>query len=87
MTVQELVRAIQKFSGDNERSNSVENRWLCKALQPALDMLCEVGNCNLGPKNRAAVNAFRASEIEGELERKRRDIDALERDLQKVRAA
>lgn len=87
MTVQELVRAIQKFSSDNERSNVVENRWLTHALAPAIEMLCEVGNSRLGPENRAAVNAFRAAEIERELERKRKDIEALERDLKRVRAA
>lgn len=33
------------------------------------------------------MNAFRAVEIEAEIERKRKDMEALERDLKKVRAA
>ncbi len=86
-TVHDLIRMIQNFSSDNERSNSVQNRWLCQALQPAYDMLVQVGNGKLRDETLAAVNAFRASEIEKELERKRRDIEALERDLKNVRAA
>ena len=87
MTVQELIRSLQRFKSDAGRSSSVESRWLCAIIQPALDAAVEVGNCRLSEENRKDVNAFRAVEIEGELERKRRDIDALERDLKKVRAA
>jgi hypothetical protein len=41
----------------------------------------------LSEENRKDVNAFRAVELEKEIERKRRDMEALERDLKKVRAA
>lgn len=85
MTVQELVRHIQRFQGDCAHSRSVEERWLCTFLQPALDAACEVGDAHLNPENRASANAFRAAEIEKELDRKRRDIEALERDLKKAR--
>ena len=87
MTVQELIRHMQRFQSDAGHSSRVEERWLCTVLQPALDAACEVGNCRLGPENTKDVNTFRAVELEKELERKRRDIDALERDLKKVRAA
>lgn len=87
MTINELIRTIQRFQNDAARSSSMESRWLCTVLQPALDAACEVGNSRLCEENRKDVNAFRAVEIEKELERKRRDIDALERDLKKVRAA
>lgn len=87
MTVQELIRHLQRFQDDAGRSSSVESRWLCTVLQPVLDAACEVGNARLGPENRKDVNAFRAVELEKEIERKRKDMEALERDLKKVRAA
>lgn len=87
MTVNELIRHMQKFQGDCTHSSSVEIRWLCEAIQSALDAACQVGNCRLSEENRKDVNAFRACEIEAELVRKRKDVEALERDLKKVRAA
>lgn len=87
MTVQALIHAIQTFSSDNERSNVVQNRWLCRFLQPLHDALCEVGNNKLSEENRKDMNAFRAVELEAEIERKRKDMEELERDLKKVRAA
>lgn len=87
MTVNELIRSIQRFQSDAGRSSSVESRWLCTVLQPALDAACEIGNCRLSYENRKDVNAFRAVELEAEIERKRKDMEALERDLKKVRAA
>lgn len=87
MTIQELVRSLQRFQSDAGRSSSVESRWLCTVIQPALDAACEVGNCRLSEEDRKDVNAFRAVELEAEIERKRKDMEALERDLKKVRAA
>ena len=87
MTVTDLVRAIQRFQSDAGRSNAVESRWLCTVLQPALDAACEINSCHLSEENRKDVNAFRAVELEAEIERKRKDMEALERDLKKVRAA
>lgn len=86
-TVQELVRVLQKFVSDNESSRSVENRWLCAVLKPFYESACEVGNIRLSEENRKDVNAFRAVELEKEIDRKRKDMEALERDLKKVRAA
>ncbi|OAF05490.1 hypothetical protein AYJ54_00865 [Bradyrhizobium centrolobii] len=87
MTTHELIRHLQRYQGDKSHSSSVDERWLATAIQSALDMACEVCNSKLCPESRKAVNEFRAAEIEKELDRKRRDIDALERDLKKVRAA
>lgn len=87
MTVTDLIRSLQRFQSDAGRSSSVESRWLSAILQPALDAACEVGNCRLCPENKKDVNAFRAVEPEAEIERKRKDMEALERDLKKVRAA
>lgn len=87
MSVQELILSLQRFQSDAGRSGSVESRWLAAILQPTLDAACEVGNCRLGPENRKDCNAFRAVELEAEIERKRKDMEALERDLKKVRAA
>jgi hypothetical protein len=87
MTTHEFIAALQRFQHDAEHCNAVEVRWLGKALQPTLDAACEVGNSRLGPENRKAVNDFRAAELEKEIDRKRRDMEILERDLKKVRAA
>jgi hypothetical protein len=87
MSVHDLIRSLQRFQSDAGRSISVESRWLCTVIQPALEAACEVGNCRLGEENRKDVNAFRAVELENEIERKRKDMEALERDLKKVRAA
>lgn len=87
MTLHDLIHALQRFQSDAGRSSSVESRWLCTVIQPALDAACEVGNGRLSEENRKDVNAFRAVELEAEIERKRKDMDELERDLKKVRAA
>lgn len=39
----------------------------------------------LGPGAKAQVNAFRAAEIEKELQDKRRQMEVLERDLKKLK--
>jgi len=87
MTTNELIRALQRFQDEAAHSGSVEIRWLCAVIQPALDAACEVGNSRLGPENRKGVNEFRAAELEREIERKRKDTELLERELKKVRAA
>lgn len=87
MTVNDLIRQLQRYQSDGARSGGLSGRWLAERIQPLLDAACEVGNGRLSPENQKSMNDFRAAEIEQELERKRRDIDALERDLKKVRAA
>lgn len=87
MTVLALVHALQKFQSDAGRSSDVESRWLAAILQPTLDAACEVGNRRLSEENRKDCNAFRAVELEKEIERQRKNMETLERDLKKVRAA
>jgi hypothetical protein len=87
MSTQELIRHIQRYQSDSAHARSVEVRWLCTILQPALDAACEVGNSRLSEQNRKDLNAFRAVELEKQIETKRKDMEALERDLKKVRAA
>ena len=86
MTVQELIRHLQRFQSDAGHGGPA-SRWLAAILQPVLDVACEVGNSRLSTENQKDMNAFRAVEIEAEMERKRRDLELLERDLKKVRAA
>jgi hypothetical protein len=85
MTVNELIRSLQRFQSDAGHGG-LASRWLAAILQPVLDAACEVGNSRLSTENQKDINAFRAVEIEKELERKRKDIDVLERDLKKMRA-
>jgi hypothetical protein len=87
MTLQDLIRALQRYQGDGVRSGGLSGRWIAARLQPLLDLAYEVSNSRLSPENQKEMNAFRAAEIEQEIERKRKDVEALERDLKKVRAA
>lgn len=87
ITTHELIRVLQRYQSDKVRSSSVEERWLCTQIDVALKSACEVGNSRLSEENRKDVNAFRAVELERQIEQKRRDAEALERELKKVRAA
>lgn len=87
MTVNELIRHLQRYQSDGIRSGGLHGRWLAERIQPLLDTACEVANSRLSPENQKAINAFRAAELEQEIERKRKDVEALERDLKKFRAA
>lgn len=87
ITTHELISTLQRYQSDKARSSTVEERWLCTVLDAALTAACEVGNCRLSEENRKDVNAFRAVELEREIERQRKATENLERELKKVRAA
>lgn len=86
MSINDLIRVLQRFQSDATH-NGLAGRWLGAILQPVLDAACQVGNSRLSEENQKGMNAFRAVELDAEIERKRKDIAALERDLKKVRAA
>ena len=88
MDLFQLCAALERFIADNDTGGDLENRWLAShLLLTALPVAREVRNSNVGPEAREQINAFRAAEIENEMDRKRRELDALERDLKKVKAA
>jgi hypothetical protein len=87
MTMHDLIRALQRYQSDGPRSGGLHGRWIAARIQPLLDIACEAMNSRLSPENQKDINAFRAAELEQEIERKRKDMEALERDLKKVRAA
>jgi hypothetical protein len=86
-TAYDLCNALDLYISCNEHGRSLEDRWLCDELQPFREMARVVRNNKLGPEHRAKVNAFRALEIEDEIQKKRHDLESLERDLKKVKAA
>lgn len=82
MSPQDLYHSMRRFIDDNQHSRSVDHRWLSKHIgESILEDVAEVGNGKLPPITREKVNAFRAKEIAAEIERKRREMDVLERDL------
>lgn len=88
MSAFDLVTELERFISDNDRrSRDLEDRWLADELKKVLPIAREVRNNNLGPENRAKANAFRALEIEEELRAKQSEIERLERDLKKLKAA
>ncbi|MGX9443906.1 hypothetical protein ACWX0K_15190 [Nitrobacteraceae bacterium UC4446_H13] len=87
MTPHQLAAHISRYVDDNERHHDVKHRWLSDYLQSALIVVRAVGNANLDPGQRAEVNAFRAKELQAQIETKNRDIASLERELAKVRGS
>lgn len=85
MSLANLIDTLDRFISDNSHSRDVEERWLCAVLASTLQLTREARS-RLGPENKAKVNAFRADEIEKELQAKRRETEILERDLVKLRA-
>lgn len=86
MTPRMLYDYMDRFASDNERSNDVDTRWLATKVNEFKPAVSRVMNSRLEPDERAAVNTFRAGEIELELENRRRDVNKLERVLQQLRA-
>jgi predicted RNA-binding protein with EMAP domain len=86
-TTHELYHAVEKFISDHRGSRDLDERWLADVLKSILPLISEVRNSRLSPDNRAAVHSFRALEIEEALQTKRREMEILERDLKKIKAA
>lgn len=84
LTLATLIDTLDRFISDNSHSRDVEERWLCSVLAPTLQLTREASS-RLGPENKAKVNEFRATEIEKELQAKRRETEILERDLTALR--
>lgn len=87
ITPYDLCTLLERFINGNSHSGDVENRWLASEMKPALEIARQVRNCRLEPENRAKVTAFRAAEIEAEIEKKRREMENLERDLKQLKVA
>jgi hypothetical protein len=87
MTPHQLAATIRTFIDDNERHHDVRLRWLSDQVNSWLRTIIDVGNGNLGPEQRAEVNAFRAEELQEQIDAKTRDIASLERELSKTKAA
>lgn len=85
MNVRQLYDHLSRFEGDNDHSNDVDCRWLASVVKAWMPLVAEVMNSRLGPEAHNQVNAFRAAEVEKELERKRREVDVLERDLKTLK--
>ena len=82
----DLIYALDNFITDNKASRDEATRWLTGEMELPLQLARQLRS-GLGPENQAKVNEFRAREIEAEIERKRRDTQALEQELKKLRAA
>jgi hypothetical protein len=87
MNVRQLYDHMTRFAQDNNHSNDVDTRWLATKVEAFAPTVASVMNSRLGPEDRASVNAFRANEIEVEVEKKRRELDVLERSLKQIKAA
>lgn len=88
MTPFQLCEALDQFVADNDHGGDLDDRWLANYVrQTTLPVAREIRNNNIGPETREQINAFRAAEIESEMDRKRRELESLERDLKRVKAA
>lgn len=86
-TIRDLIDTTRKYMDDNRSSRDVNERWLADYLIPVWKVMAEVGNNRLGDTNKSCVQAFRAAELEAEIDKKRQETEGLERELKKVRAA
>lgn len=86
ISLSDLIYTLDKFISDNKGSCDEAIRWFADEMVAALDLSRQLRS-GLGPELKAKVNAFRAAELEAEIERKRKDTEALERELKKLRAA
>jgi hypothetical protein len=87
MTTRDLYERVKRYIDDNEHSNDVNVRWLCTTLEPILLRIGHIMNDRAPEGDKQAIAAFRSAEIEAEIANRRKDIERLERDLQKVKAA
>ena len=85
-TIRELIDTMRKYMDDQRHSRDVNERWLVDYLIPVWKVAAEVGNGRLGETSKAAVQAFRALELEDEISKRRKETENLERELKKVRA-
>lgn len=87
MTARQLYDHMRRFADDGGRSGEDEVRWLASKVSAFVATVAAVMNSRLEPDQRTEANAFRAAEIEKELEGKRREVDRLEQSLKQIRAA
>ncbi len=85
ITTNELCNFLDRYIERKESSGDVDERWLAHYLTTFRAAAREVRSSRLGPGAKAQVDAFRAAEIEKELQDKRRQIEVLERDLRKLK--
>jgi hypothetical protein len=87
LTVYGLVRSLEDFSSDNERSPDVNLRWLAAQSRVLLDQARRFRNDTLTDEEKAAASLFRLDEIEREKARRLREIEELDREAAKLKVA
>jgi len=87
MNTRGLYEAVTGYIDDNKSSPDVNVRWLCALLEPNLLRISDIMNGRAPETDRQAIVMFQAGEIEAQIASRRKDIEKLERDLQKVKAA
>lgn len=86
-TVRTLIETMRSYMNDQTHSRDVNERWLADYLIPVWKTVCEVGNRNLSEGNAAASLAFRAAELQAEIDAKKKETQKLETGLKKLKAA
>jgi hypothetical protein len=81
-TIRTLYETVTRYVDDNRRSGDVNERWLCAILEPMLGTISGVMNTKPRNEDLAAIQSFRAREIEKQIAEKRSEVERLERDLQ-----
>lgn len=87
MTIGAMVESLDRFVTDNRHHRDVENRWMSVYLTDILQLARQLRNGNLDDGYQAKVAAFRLAEIQSEQNSRRADIERLEREAEKLRAA
>ncbi len=88
VSAQTLANQLERFVSCHRHGHDVDMRWLavqCHNLRLVIGEL--VSSRGAGDDLRAKIRAHRAAEIEEELKSKRRELDNLERELAKTKAA
>jgi hypothetical protein len=86
MTPHQLSEHIDTFISDQRRSPHTEHRWLAEYLGEILRIVRQVRSDNLDAEYRNMVTAFRLAEIAKERDDKKREIDALEKEIRRLEA-
>lgn len=84
MTVAMFETYLERFIDNMRYSRDLDSRWLGDHLKETLRAVRQVRTGKLDPEYKKLALSFRASEIEDDLSKKRRDVGQLERDLAAV---
>lgn len=81
-TTRTLYETVTAYIDDNKQSRYVAERWLCSVLDPKLATISAIMNSLPRADDQPSIESFRAAEIQEQINSKKRELAALEADLE-----